>query len=79
MKEENKQKNKFDVHMTEEEKNRVWDGVLRRASDYPDGKSPFVNQPSNWDGSLRRTSDFPPGGTPKDLLSEKAPEENREE
>lgn len=44
--------------MTDEEKNRVWDGVLRRASDYPDGKSPFADKPSNWDGTLRRASDF---------------------
>lgn len=64
MKQEKKSKNRFDVHMTDEEKSRIWDGVLRRASDYPDGKSPFVNQPSNWDGTLRRTSDFPEGSAP---------------
>lgn len=76
MKEEKKPKNKFDVHMTEEEKSRIWDGVLRRATDYPDGQSPFVNQPSNWDGTLRRLSDFPEGGAPASILSEKQANEN---
>ena len=47
------------VSMTESEKKSTWDGVFRRASDYPNGISPFVNKPSNWDGTLRRTSDFP--------------------
>jgi hypothetical protein len=69
MKEEKKQKNKYDVHMTDEERNRVWDGVLRRASDFPDGKSPFADKPSNWDGTLRRASDFPEGGAPASLSS----------
>lgn len=50
--------------MTDEEKSRVWDGVLRRASDYPDGKSPFADKPSNWDGTLRRESDFNGGVIP---------------
>lgn len=58
MKEIEKKKNKYDVHMTDEEKNRVWDGVLRRATDFPDGKSPFADKPSNWDGTLRRATDF---------------------
>jgi hypothetical protein len=79
MKEEKKPRNKFDIHMTDEEKNRIWDGVLRRATDYPDGNSPFVNQPSNWDGSLRRASDFPPGTAPAHLLSERTPEEKKEQ
>lgn len=74
MKEENK-KIEYDVHMTEEEKNRVWDGVLRRATDYPEGKSPFVNQPTNWDGTLRRASDFPPGGAPSSLSADENEEE----
>lgn len=65
--------------MTDEEKNRIWDGVLRRATDYPDGNSPFVNQPSNWDGTLRRVSDFPPGSAPAHLLSEKGAEEKKEQ
>ena len=76
---EKKQKNKYDVHMTEEEKSRVWDGVLRRASDYPDGKSPFVDKPSNWDGTLRRTSDFPEGGAPDFLVPDKVAPEKVEE
>lgn len=79
MKEEKKPRNKFDIHMTDEEKNRIWDGVLRRATDYPDGNSPFVNQPSNWDGTLRRVSDFPPGSAPAHLLSEKVAEEKKEQ
>lgn len=76
---EKKQKNKYDVHMTEEEKNRVWDGVLRRATDFPEGKSPFVDKPSNWDGTLRRLSDFPEGGAPAFLYPDKNPEKKTEE
>lgn len=64
--------------MTEEEKERIWDGVLRRASDYPDGKSPFVNQPSNWDGTLRRLSDFPPGGAPDFIVEKEKTKEQKE-
>ncbi len=44
--------------MTQEEKDRVWDGVLRRTTDYPDGEYPFGEVPNNWDGVLRRKSDF---------------------
>ena len=40
--------------MTESEKKSTWDGVFRRASEFPDGVSPFVNKPSNWDGVDRR-------------------------
>ena len=28
------------VHLTEEEKTNAWSGILRRASDFPDGKLP---------------------------------------
>jgi hypothetical protein len=45
------------LSMTEGEKKSTWDGVFRRASDFPDGVSPFVNKPSNWDGTERRASD----------------------
>lgn len=76
MNEEKKRKVEYDVHMTDEEKNRIWDGVLRRATDYPDGKSPFVDKPSNWDGTLRRASDFPPGGAPPHLLPDKEKEKD---
>lgn len=57
--------------MTDEEKMRVWDGVLRRASDYPDGKSPFADKPSNWDGTLRRVSDFNSDSTSDSHQSDK--------
>lgn len=76
---EKKQKNKYDVHMTNEEKDRVWDGVLRRATDFPDGKSPFADKPSNWDGTLRRASDFPEGGAPASLAAEKGAKEEVKE
>lgn len=48
-----------EVTMTNEEKKDTWDGVLRRATDFPDGNSPFKDKPSTWDGVLRRKSDFP--------------------
>lgn len=76
---EKNNKSKYDVHMTREEKNRVWDGVLRRATDYPNGKSPFADKPSNWDGTLRRASDFPDGVAPVSLLAFTEVEEKEEE
>lgn len=48
-----------EVKMTKEEKKATWDGVLRRATDFPDGNSPFKDSASTWDGVLRRKSDFP--------------------
>ena len=47
-----------EVKMTAEEKARVWDGVLRRTTDYPDGQYPF-NAENTWDGVFRRKSSFP--------------------
>lgn len=80
MKEQEKnKKNKYDIHMTDEEKHRVWDGVLRRASDYPDGKSPFADKPSNWDGTLRRTSDFNSEITPETHQPDEAAEEKEKQ
>ena len=55
------------VKMTPEEKKEVWDGVLRRVTDYPPGEYPFEQKPSTWDGVLRRRTDFPPGAFPGDL------------
>lgn len=58
------------MKMTDSEKQSVWDGVLRRTTDYPEGEYPFEQKPNNWDGVLRRKSDFPegtyPGNTPDD-------------
>lgn len=48
-----------EVKMTDLEKKETWDGVLRRATDFPDGLSPFATKESTWDGVLRRKSDFP--------------------
>ncbi len=56
------------LSMTEGEKKSTWDGVFRRASDFPDGVSPFVNKPSNWDGTERRT-----GSKVKDDLVDENP------
>lgn len=53
-----------DVRMTPEEKQSVWDGVLRRATDYPPGEYPFGELAHTWDGTLRRKSDFPEGTGP---------------
>lgn len=50
-----------EVKMTQEEKDRVWDGVLRRTTDYPEGHYPFGEVPNTWDGVFRRKSDFPEG------------------
>lgn len=50
-----------DIKMTEEEKKSTWDGVLRRAADYPGGNTPYAGDPASWDGVLRRKSDFPQG------------------
>jgi hypothetical protein len=47
-----------DIKMTDTEKAAVWDGVLRRTTDYPDGEYPFGDVPNTWDGVLRRKSDF---------------------
>lgn len=49
------------MKMTDKEKKSVWDGVLRRATDYPEGKYPFKDKTHNWDGVKRRKSDFPNG------------------
>lgn len=57
--------------MTKDEKKSTWDGVFRRASDFPDGVSPFINKPSNWDGVLRRESDFPDGDSQTPDISDK--------
>lgn len=54
-----------DMKMTDAEKATVWDGVMRRTTDYPEGEYPFEKKPSNWDGILRRKSDFP-DETPKE-------------
>lgn len=53
-----------DMKMTPQEKAEVWDGVLRRVTDYPEGEYPFEIKPSTWDGVLRRKSDFPDGVGP---------------
>ncbi len=64
MKEKHTLQQMKDVKMTEEEKTRVWDGVLRRTTDYPEGEYPFEQGPNTWDGTLRRKSDFPEGSSP---------------
>lgn len=67
-----KEKNNYTIKelrqmkMTDEEKKNVWDGVLRRVTDYPEGEYPFEGVPNNWDGVLRRKSDFPDGTYPLD-------------
>lgn len=48
-----------EMKMTPKEKEDVWDGVLRRTTDYPEGEYPFEKKPSTWDGVLRRKGDFP--------------------
>ena len=50
-----------EMKMTSEEKQSVWDGVLRRVTDYPPGEYPFEGMPNTWDGVLRRKTDFPEG------------------
>lgn len=66
MSEENKYtiKQLREMKMTDEEKQSVWDGVLRRATDYPPGEYPFGDVPNTWDGVLRRKTDFPEGTGP---------------
>ena len=72
MAEENKQQ--FTIkqiqreQMTEEEKQSVWDGIMRRTTDYPDGQYPFEKKPSTWDGIKRRKSDYPDGIIPQEIL-----------
>jgi hypothetical protein len=70
MKEENTLKKMKDVKMTPQEKADVWDGVLRRVTDYPPGEYPFEEKPSTWDGTLRRRTDFPEGAYPGDSIIE---------
>jgi hypothetical protein len=53
-----------EMKMTEKEKKSVWDGVLRRVTDYPEGQYPFKDRPNTWDGIKRRKSDFPDGMPP---------------
>jgi hypothetical protein len=65
------------MKMTDEEKSKVWDGVLRRVTDYPPGEYPFEGKPSTWDGVLRRKSDYPDGNVPKELLEVKAEEKDK--
>jgi hypothetical protein len=50
-----------ELKMTAAEKASVWDGVLRRVTDYPEGEYPFGDISNDWDGVLRRKSDFPEG------------------
>ncbi len=57
----NKEENIRDVKMTEEEKKTVWDGVLRRVTDYAPGEYPFERKPSTWDGIFRRRTDIVDG------------------
>lgn len=53
--------------MTSDEKAKVWDGVLRRAADYPKEGSSFEGVgPATWDGVFRSKSDFSDGVYPKD-------------
>lgn len=51
-------KNLKGMKMTPEEKAKVWDGVLRRVTDYPEGEYPFEKS-NTWDGVFRRKTDFP--------------------
>jgi hypothetical protein len=53
------------MKMTDKEKKSVWDGVLRRVTDYPEGQYPFKGRPNTWDGVKRRKSDFPDGVPPE--------------
>lgn len=53
-----------EMKMTSQEKADVWDGVLRRTTDYPEGEYPFEILPNTWDGVFRRKSDFPDGVGP---------------
>jgi hypothetical protein len=57
-----------EMKMTDKEKQTVWDGVLRRTTDYPEGQYPFGKKPSTWDGIKRRKSDYPDGQVPPELL-----------
>ncbi len=52
--------NEAKLSMTESEKKSIWDGVLRRSTDFIGGVSPYVNVESIWDGVPRREKDFPP-------------------
>jgi hypothetical protein len=65
------------IKMTSEEKIEVWNGVLRRVTDYPPGEYPFEGAPNTWDGVLRRKSDFPGGVYPKNHPLYKAEEDER--
>jgi len=66
------------LKMTDEEKAKVWDGVLRRVTDYPPGEYPFEGMPNTWDGVLRRKTDFPGEVYPKDhpLYEEETEKDN---
>lgn len=70
-------KNKYNIEdfknmkMTDQEKESVWNGVLRRVTDYPEGEYPFDDMPNTWDGILRRKSDFPHGNVPETALRQK--------
>lgn len=55
------------MKMTDKEKESVWDGVLRRVTDYPEGEYPFKGIPNTWDGVFRRKTDFPDGVAPPHL------------
>lgn len=55
------------LRMTPEEKAEVWNGVLRRVTDYPPGEYPFEEKPNTWDGTLKRKTDFPDGVYPPHL------------
>lgn len=57
------------IRMTPEEKAKVWDGVLRRVTDYPPGEYPFEEKPNTWDGTLKRKTDFPDGVYPPHIAS----------
>jgi hypothetical protein len=56
-----------EVKMTADEKAKVWNGVLRRVTDYPPGEYPFESVSNTWDGVLRRKTDFPDGAYPEHL------------
>ncbi len=67
------------MKMTDEEKAEVWNGVLRRVTDYPPGEYPFEGKPNTWDGVLRRRSDFPEGAYPEHLAKRSVQTDDTEE
>ncbi|MEN9338136.1 MAG: hypothetical protein RIQ41_450 [Candidatus Parcubacteria bacterium] len=73
----NKEEDIRNVKMTEEEKKTVWDGVLRRVTDYPPGEYPFERKPSTWDGIFRRKTDVVDGKLPQSIDEDASSEDTK--